>query len=79
MGLELLDVADVIRPHPEVIDYLQQVRDDSCLGWNWFSLMVDSNLETPSMLISTNTECDVSEKSTSPGLAGAKNRRHLFR
>ncbi len=32
MGLELLDVADVIRPHPEVIDYLQQVRDDSCLG-----------------------------------------------
>ena len=31
MGLELLDVADVIRPHPEVIDYLQQVREDSCL------------------------------------------------
>jgi pyruvate,water dikinase len=25
MGLELLDVADVIRPYPEVIDYLQQV------------------------------------------------------
>ncbi len=31
MGLELLDVADVIRPHPEVIDYLQQVNEDSCL------------------------------------------------
>ena len=31
MGLELLDVADVIRPHPEVIDYLRQVREDSCL------------------------------------------------
>ncbi len=31
MGLELLDVADVIRPHPEVIDYLQQVKEDSCL------------------------------------------------
>ena len=31
MGLELLDVADVIRPHPEVIDHLRQVRDDSCL------------------------------------------------
>jgi rifampicin phosphotransferase len=29
MGLELLDVADVIRPHPEVIAYLQRVaRDD---------------------------------------------------
>lgn len=32
MGLELLDVADVIRPYPEVIDYLQQVRDDNFLA-----------------------------------------------
>lgn len=31
MGLELLDVADVIRPHPEVINYLQHVKDDSFL------------------------------------------------
>jgi phosphoenolpyruvate synthase/pyruvate phosphate dikinase len=31
MGLELLDVADVIRPHPEVIEYLQHVKDDSFL------------------------------------------------
>jgi pyruvate,water dikinase len=31
MGLELLDVADVIRPFPEVIDYLQHIRDDSSL------------------------------------------------
>lgn len=31
MGLELLDVADVIRPYPEVIDYLQYVRDDNFL------------------------------------------------
>lgn len=31
MGLELLDVADVIRPYPEVIDYLQYVKDDSFL------------------------------------------------
>ncbi|MEH6942785.1 phosphoenolpyruvate synthase [Bacillus sp. JJ722] len=29
MGLELLDVADVIRPYPEVIDYLQHVKDDN--------------------------------------------------
>jgi len=28
MGLELLDVADVIRPHPEVIHYLQGVKDE---------------------------------------------------
>ena len=31
MGLELLDVADVIRSYPEVIDYLQQVKDDNFL------------------------------------------------
>lgn len=31
MGLALLDVADVIRPHPEVIHYLQHVKDDSFL------------------------------------------------
>ncbi|MGX5558529.1 phosphoenolpyruvate synthase [Bacillus cereus] len=31
MGLALLDVADVIRPYPEVITYLQHVEDDSFL------------------------------------------------
>ncbi|GAE89783.1 phosphoenolpyruvate synthase [Acetivibrio straminisolvens] len=31
MGLELLEVADVIRPYPEVIDYLQHVEDDNFL------------------------------------------------
>lgn len=31
MGLALLDVADVIRPFPEVIEYLQQVKDDNFL------------------------------------------------
>jgi phosphoenolpyruvate synthase/pyruvate phosphate dikinase len=29
MGLALLDVADVIRPYPEVIEYLQQVKGDN--------------------------------------------------
>jgi rifampicin phosphotransferase len=28
MGLELLDLADVIRPHSEIVHYLQQVKDD---------------------------------------------------
>ncbi|SFM46911.1 pyruvate, water dikinase [Gracilibacillus orientalis] len=28
MGLALLDVADVIRPYPEVVDYLQHVKDE---------------------------------------------------
>jgi pyruvate,water dikinase len=31
MGLGLLDVADVIRPYPAVIEYLQHVEDDSFL------------------------------------------------
>ncbi|TBX71439.1 phosphoenolpyruvate synthase [Bacillus mycoides] len=31
MGLALLDVADVIRPYPEVIVYLQHIEDDSFL------------------------------------------------
>jgi phosphoenolpyruvate synthase/pyruvate phosphate dikinase len=31
MGLALLDVADVIRPYPEVIAYLQRVKDDHFL------------------------------------------------
>lgn len=31
MGLALLDVADAIRPHPEVINYLQHARDEGFL------------------------------------------------
>lgn len=31
MGLDLMDVADVIRPYPEVIDYLKHVEDDTFL------------------------------------------------
>lgn len=31
MGLALLDVADVLRPYPEVIAYLQQAKDDNFL------------------------------------------------
>ena len=31
MGLALLDVADVIRPYPEIIDYLQHVKHDNFL------------------------------------------------
>ncbi len=31
MGLELLDVADAIRPYPAVIEYLQQTKNDNFL------------------------------------------------
>ncbi|HYK44552.1 MAG TPA: phosphoenolpyruvate synthase [Parafilimonas sp.] len=32
MGLELLEVADVIRPYPQVVEYLQHVKDDNFLN-----------------------------------------------
>ena len=32
MGLALLDVADVVRPHPEVVAFLGRVEDDDFLG-----------------------------------------------
>ncbi len=32
MGLALLDVADAIRPHPDVVAFLQDVEDDDFLG-----------------------------------------------
>ena len=31
MGLELLDVADAIRPHPDVVAFLENIRDDDFL------------------------------------------------
>ena len=73
MGLELLDVADVIRPYPEVIEYLQQVKDDSFLDE---LVTFDGGQESRDVLISTNTECAVS-KSILRKLVGAKNQRHL--
>ncbi|MDQ6597666.1 phosphoenolpyruvate synthase [Bacillus salipaludis] len=48
MGLELLDVADVIRPYPEVIDYLQHVKDDNFLD---DLVKVDGGQETRGALI----------------------------
>ncbi|MFG0214569.1 phosphoenolpyruvate synthase [Brevibacillus porteri] len=32
MGLALMDVADVVRPYPEVIEFLQHVKNDNFLG-----------------------------------------------
>jgi pyruvate,water dikinase len=49
MGLALLDIADVIRPYPEVIDYLQHVKDD-----NFLEKMVefDGGLKTQDAILS---------------------------
>lgn len=32
MGLELMNVADVIRPYPQVVDYISNVKEDDFLG-----------------------------------------------
>src|SRR6185503_15588762 len=34
MGLALLDVADVIRPHPDVVAFLEHVEDEGLLNLN---------------------------------------------
>jgi phosphoenolpyruvate synthase/pyruvate phosphate dikinase len=72
MGLALLDVADVIRPYPEVIEYLQQVKDDNFLDE---LVQFEGGQETRDaiMLISTNTECGVPERSILQEPVGAKN------
>lgn len=76
MGLALLDVVDVIRPYPEVIDYLQHVKDDNFLD-ELVKLEGGRKPETLSMIISTSTECDVQEKSILLKLVGAKNQLPL--
>jgi rifampicin phosphotransferase len=48
MGLALLDVADVIRPYPEVIHCLQQVKDDNFLDE---LVKLDGGKETQEALI----------------------------
>lgn len=55
MGLALLDVADVIRPYPEVIEYLQHVKNEN-FWMNWINLKEEGKPETLLMLFSTNTE-----------------------
>ncbi|MFP3727268.1 phosphoenolpyruvate synthase [Priestia filamentosa] len=48
MGLALLDVADVIRPYPEVIHYLQHVKDDNFLDE---LVKIDGGQETQDAII----------------------------
>jgi pyruvate,water dikinase len=76
MGLALLDVADVIRPYPEVIDYLQHVKDDNFLDE---LVKFDGGLKTRDAIYAylNKYECDVTEKSILRELVGAKNQLHL--
>lgn len=57
-----MDVADVIRPYPEVIDYLQHVKDDSFMD-ELIKLDGGPEAGTLSTIIWANTACAVLEKS----------------
>ena len=70
MGLALLDVADVIRPHPEVVAFLQHVEDEGFLDELPRS-RAGGKRGTPSGPGSTSTACAASARSTSRGRAGA--------
>ncbi len=76
MGLVLLDVADVIRPYPEIIAYLQHVKDDNFLP-ELVKFASGQEVGMLSVLISTNTECAAAEKSILQNRVGVKNQRHL--
>ena len=71
MGLALLDVADVIRPHPEVVAFLQHVEDEGFLDELADARGRARKRETPSGPTSTSTACAASARSTSRGRAGA--------
>ena len=71
MGLALLDVADVIRPHPDVVAFLQHVEDDGLPGRAARRSRAGGKRETPSGPSSTSTACAAPARSTSRGRAGA--------
>ena len=70
MGLALLDVADVIRPHPQVVAFLQHVEDEDFLD-ELPELEGGGRRGTPSGPGSTSTACAASARSTSRGRVGA--------
>ena len=70
MGLALLDVADVIRPHPDVVAFLQHVEDEGFLD-ELAKLSGGGKRGTPSRRGSTSTACAASARSTSRGRVGA--------
>jgi phosphoenolpyruvate synthase/pyruvate phosphate dikinase len=71
MGLALLDVADVIRPHPEVVAFLQHVEDEGFLDELADARGRAGGARTPSGPSSTSTACAASARSTSRGRVGA--------
>ena len=71
MGLALLDVADVIRPHPEVVAFLHDVERRGLPGRAGEARRAGPKRATPSAPTSTRTACAASARSTSRGRVGA--------
>ena len=73
MGLALLDVADAIRPHPDVVAFLHHVDDDDFLDGDALARgsRVGPSPVTRSVPTSTGTACAASVRSTSRGCVGA--------
>ena len=71
MGLALLDVADVIRPHPEVVAFLRDVDDEAFLDELAELRRAGGKRAPPSRPTSTGTACVAWARSTSRGRAGA--------
>ena len=74
MGLALLDVADVIRPHPEVVAFLRAGRGRGLPRRAADARRAAGKRATPSGPTSTRTACAASARSTSRGRAGANAR-----
>ena len=70
MGLALLEVADVIRPFPDVVAFLEHVEDEDFLD-RLAGLAGGSQARARSRPTSTATACAASARSISRGLAGA--------
>ncbi len=74
MGLALLDVADVIRPHPHVVVFLQHVEDEGREGEAFLDelakLAGGRKRRQRSGPTSRSTACAASARSTSPGHDG---------
>ena len=71
MGLALLDVADVIRPHPEVVAFLDATSRTRTSWTSCPSSRAGGKRETPSGPSSTSTACAAPARSTSRGRVGA--------
>ena len=84
MGLALLDVADVIRPHPEVVAFLERIGLEDAVTTRTTSTSCPRSRAgprpgRPSRPTWTSTACAASARSTSRGRGGANAQPRSYR